>query len=32
MEHFWNNRYKEKEFAYGKEPNKFFKEAIKKQA
>lgn len=28
MEEFWNNRYKEKEFAYGKEPNVFFKQAI----
>lgn len=30
MEEFWNNRYKEKEFAYGKEPNVFFKQTIEK--
>jgi len=28
MEEFWNNRYKEKKFAYGKAPNQFFKETI----
>ncbi|MDP2365385.1 MAG: class I SAM-dependent methyltransferase [Ignavibacteria bacterium] len=27
---FWNNRYTEKEFAYGTEPNEFFKEQIEK--
>lgn len=30
MEAFWNNRYKEKEFAYGIAPNQFFKESINK--
>lgn len=30
MEDFWNNRYKEKEFAYGTSPNVFFKNTIKK--
>lgn len=30
MEDFWNNRYKEKEFAYGKSPNVFFKNTIDK--
>jgi ubiquinone/menaquinone biosynthesis C-methylase UbiE len=30
MEEFWNNRYKEKEYAYGEEPNYFFKETIDK--
>ena len=30
MEKFWNNRYKEKEYAYGEEPNDFFKETIEK--
>lgn len=30
MEAFWNNRYKEKEYAYGEEPNEFFKETIEK--
>ncbi|APY12713.1 SAM-dependent methyltransferase [Seonamhaeicola sp. S2-3] len=30
MEAFWNNRYKEKEFAYGTAPNQFFKESINK--
>ena len=28
MEKFWNDRYKNKEFAYGKNPNVFFKETI----
>ena len=28
MKDFWNNRYKEKTFAYGKNPNVFFKESI----
>jgi SAM-dependent methyltransferase len=27
---FWNNRYSEKEFAYGTKPNEFFKEQIDK--
>jgi SAM-dependent methyltransferase len=27
---FWNNRYSEQEFAYGTEPNEFFKEQIDK--
>jgi len=27
---FWNNRYSEKEFAYGTDPNEFFKEQIDK--
>lgn len=30
MKDFWNNRYKNKEFAYGKKPNLFFKNAIDK--
>lgn len=30
MEDFWNNRYKEKEFAYGTSPNVFFKNTINK--
>ncbi|MBA6153993.1 class I SAM-dependent methyltransferase [Gelidibacter maritimus] len=30
MEEFWNNRYKEKEFAYGTHPNVFFKNTIDK--
>ncbi|AIY14117.1 class I SAM-dependent methyltransferase [Cellulophaga baltica] len=30
MEEFWNNRYKEKEYAYGEKPNAFFKETIEK--
>lgn len=30
MENFWNKRYKEKEFAYGKTPNIFFKNTIDK--
>jgi len=30
MKTFWNNRYKEKEFAYGTAPNQFFKETINK--
>ncbi|HMQ44126.1 MAG TPA: class I SAM-dependent methyltransferase [Mariniflexile sp.] len=30
MEEFWNNRYKKKEFAYGKNPNVFFKNTINK--
>lgn len=30
MEEFWNNRYREKEFAYGKSPNIFFKETLTK--
>ncbi|PQV48271.1 methyltransferase family protein [Jejuia pallidilutea] len=28
MEEFWNSRYKEKKFAYGKAPNQFFKDTI----
>lgn len=28
MKQFWNNRYAENEFAYGKEPNQFLKENI----
>lgn len=28
MKHFWNERYAEKEFAYGKEPNQFLKENV----
>lgn len=28
MEKFWNDRYKNKEFAYGKNPNVFFKETL----
>lgn len=28
MKEFWNARYSEKEFAYGKEPNVFFKEQL----
>lgn len=28
MKEFWNNRYKSKEFAYGKTPNVFFKETL----
>ena len=27
---FWNTRYREKEYAYGVEPNVFFKEQIQK--
>ena len=27
---FWNSRYSEKEFAYGTDPNEFFKEQIDK--
>ncbi len=30
MNEFWNNRYASKEYAYGIEPNQFFKEQIKK--
>ena len=30
MKEFWNNRYKKKEYAYGKEPNKYFREEIDK--
>lgn len=30
MKNFWDERYAEKEFAYGKEPNKFFAEELKK--
>ena len=30
MEDFWNNRYKEKDFAYGKNPNVYFKNTIDK--
>ncbi len=30
MENFWNLRYKQDEFAYGKEPNVYFKNAIAK--
>lgn len=30
MEEFWDNRYKEEEYAYGKEPNDFFKNTISK--
>ena len=30
MKQFWNERYAEKEFAYGKEPNQFLKENLHK--
>ena len=30
MKEFWNNIYKKKEYAYGKEPNKYFKKEIDK--
>jgi len=30
MEEFWNERYKQKEFAYGQSPNEYYKEQIKK--
>jgi ubiquinone/menaquinone biosynthesis C-methylase UbiE len=30
MKDFWNNRYKENTFAYGKNPNVFFKESLEK--
>jgi len=30
MKEFWNERYSEKEYAYGKEPNQFFKRALDK--
>jgi SAM-dependent methyltransferase len=30
MKEFWNERYSEKEYAYGKMPNRFFKEKLKK--
>lgn len=28
MKEFWNRRYREKEFAYGIEPNEFLKEQL----
>ena len=28
MQDFWNKRYKQKEYAYGEQPNRFFKEQI----
>ncbi|MBX3043277.1 MAG: class I SAM-dependent methyltransferase [Candidatus Kapabacteria bacterium] len=28
MDNFWNNRYSESDFAYGKEPNEYFKSKI----
>ncbi|MBU2491016.1 MAG: methyltransferase domain-containing protein [Bacteroidetes bacterium] len=30
MQEMWNQRYSEKDFVYGKEPNQFFKEQIEK--
>lgn len=30
MKTFWNNRYKKKDFAYGKKPNVFFKDTVNK--
>ena len=30
MKEFWNNRYKKKKYAYGKEPNKYFRKEIDK--
>lgn len=29
MKEFWNDRYQEEPFAYGKEPNKFYEEVLK---